>query len=704
MANQWLGLIAYWQGDFLEARTYYGRALAARDPNPDRKLLERFGDPSGYAASQFAPTAWALGELEHARELINTGTQRALESGHIGAIVDALFYKSYLEVWRGDPVATLLAAEALERDAQEHGIVQYLNEAELHSGWARGRIDDPVAGATQVRRVLAAFVDRSVRINLGFYSGLLAQLEAETLGADSALARIDEAFRLSEQVEHRCSLPFLHRLRGEILLKRDPANPAPGEEAFLAAIAIAKAQGARSYELLASLSLAKLYQSTTRPVDAHAVLAPALEGFSPTPEMPEIAEARALLAALAETDEVKAAVARRERRAKLQLGMATALFQSRGMQAPETRAAFEHVSVTAAETADPMEWLAILYGRWAGELARGDVRRMLEVAASMEPVAARERSGQGAVVARRVLGLSQYYAGDLAGADENMQWAIDHYHFDRDRALAVRFAHDPAVAARYYLACAKWVRGDIDAASRVVAEAKSLAERVDHPPTTVALYMIVAMLDCIHNDHRRARANAEKALALARDSNLALWRLLAEFPLSWATAASNGTRGAWDAAEASLASLWSTGTALLEGLGAYIAAGFADLGEFDRALAIVDQALSRSAEKGVAVYLSEGHRVRGEILFKRDASDPEPAERSLQTAIKIAREQGARSFELRASLSLAKLYQSTGRLAEAHAVLAPALEGFSPTPEMPEIAQAQALLVAIEAGAHVRHK
>ena len=66
-----------------------------------------------------------------------------------------------------------------------------------------------------------------------------------------------------------------------------------------AAIAIAKQQGARSYELLASLSLAKLYQSTGRPVDAHAVLMPALEGFSPTPEMPEIAEARALIERLA---------------------------------------------------------------------------------------------------------------------------------------------------------------------------------------------------------------------------------------------------------------------------------------------------------------------------------------------------------------------------------------------------------------------
>ena len=64
---------------------------------------------------------------------------------------------------------------------------------------------------------------------------------------------------------------------------------------FRSAIAIAKRQGARGYALLASHSLAKLYQSTDRPDEAQAILVPALEGFSPTPEMPEIAEAQALL-------------------------------------------------------------------------------------------------------------------------------------------------------------------------------------------------------------------------------------------------------------------------------------------------------------------------------------------------------------------------------------------------------------------------
>ena len=138
--------------------------------------------------------------------------------------------------------------------------------------------------------------------NVLFFDGLLkialAEAEAQAGDPDRAVAILDEALATCDRTGHRTFEAELHRARGEMLLKRDPANPAPAEEAFLTAIAVAKQQGTRSFELRAALSLAKLYQSTARPADAHAVLAPALEGFSPTPEMPEIAEAQALLVAI----------------------------------------------------------------------------------------------------------------------------------------------------------------------------------------------------------------------------------------------------------------------------------------------------------------------------------------------------------------------------------------------------------------------
>ena len=90
----------------------------------------------------------------------------------------------------------------------------------------------------------------------------------------------------------------LHRVRGDILLAQNPADPAPAEAAFLTAIAIAQQQKARSFELRAALALAKLHHSTGRPTDAHDILGPALEGFTSTPEFPQITEAMDFLAAV----------------------------------------------------------------------------------------------------------------------------------------------------------------------------------------------------------------------------------------------------------------------------------------------------------------------------------------------------------------------------------------------------------------------
>jgi predicted ATPase len=170
---------------------------------------------------------------------------------------------------------------------------------ELISAWARGRLYDPALVVAEFQRELAACSDQGAMINLALFQALLAQLETDTMGAESALERIDGALALADQSDNRCHLAFIHRLRGEILLKRDSSNSAPAEEAFRAALVVAQQQSARSLGLQAALALAKLYRSTSRPVDAHGVLAPALQGFSPTPEMSEIAEAQALLERLA---------------------------------------------------------------------------------------------------------------------------------------------------------------------------------------------------------------------------------------------------------------------------------------------------------------------------------------------------------------------------------------------------------------------
>ena len=146
-----------------------------------------------------------------------------------------------------------------------------------------------------MRRGIA--INRASRIWL-LPEAALAEAEASAGETDAGLQRLDDALAELERTENRWYEAEMHRIRAEILLKRDPADAMAAEQSLQAAITIAQSQEARSFELRAALALAKLYRSTNRDADAHAVLAPAVEGFPPTRQFPELTESQALFAAL----------------------------------------------------------------------------------------------------------------------------------------------------------------------------------------------------------------------------------------------------------------------------------------------------------------------------------------------------------------------------------------------------------------------
>ena len=231
---------------------------------------------------------------------------RAVELGHIPTLINVYAFKTTLEMFRADAQRTLRDAETLVEIAGRNGLAWFLNFGTLSRGWARARLSDRDAGMAEMREALGKYADEGFWGFFPHFLGRLAELEIEGQGAEAALAHIDEAVTLARRTGERWTDALLHRIRGDILLKAESEHPVRAEDAYRAAISIARDQGARSFGLQAALRLAKLYQSTGRPsVEAHDALAPALEGFAPTPEMPEIAEAQAMLAALSQTAEVK---------------------------------------------------------------------------------------------------------------------------------------------------------------------------------------------------------------------------------------------------------------------------------------------------------------------------------------------------------------------------------------------------------------
>jgi len=265
----------------------------------DRETKCRLGSDASVAVmSCLAVVEWVSGDAEHARARIGEAGARAVESAHAPTLANWYYQLALLEILRDDVEAAGRAAEATVAICREHGVSAYQIVGTQASAWARAKLGDRGAGAADLRRTLAEYADQGNRIGLPFYRGLLAEIEAERGDAETALSGIDGALALACEIGEHWFEAGLHRIRGEILLDQTPTDPVAAEAAFLAAIAVAHRQKARGFELRAALSLAKLYRSTGRPTDAHDVLGPALQGFSPTPEFSTIAEAKALFEAL----------------------------------------------------------------------------------------------------------------------------------------------------------------------------------------------------------------------------------------------------------------------------------------------------------------------------------------------------------------------------------------------------------------------
>ena len=479
-------------------------------------------------------------------------------------------------------------------------------------------------------------------------------------------------------------------------MKRDPANTAPAEEAFLTAIAIAQQQKARSFELRAALSLAKLYQSTGRAADAHAVLAPALEGFSPTPEFPEIEEAQALLEVLEQDEAVKAESARRERRVQLQLAYGAALMSARGYGAEDTVKAFDRARELSAGVGGSVDRLALLYGTWLGAVTTESFEAASKASAALLAEATQARNRGVIGVAHRAVGATLLYGGLFHEAKHQFDEATSLLASTDDPELARRFNGGPRAAAHSLRAMAAWMTSDFDAAARDAQEAVAEAERADDAMTKGYVYGWAATFGAIRRDVPLTGLNSRRLLNVVADTGLRAWAPAAEQFERWSRSLSAG--GPFSASELRAARpvLKEVGhdKIVTPVIGVLAAEAEVRNGRADEALALLGEFIAEVRASGLRWHEAELLRVSGEARLFGPSVDPDRAGRDLGAAIAVARKQCARTFELRAALSLAKLYQSTGRPLEAQDVLAPALEGFSPTPEFPEIEEAQTFLTA----------
>jgi predicted ATPase len=393
---------------------------------------------------------------------------------------------------------------------------------------------------------------------------------------------------------------------------------------------------------------------------------------------------------------LKNAAASRQRRLKLQTAYANALIHARGHGAPETSAAFAKAQTLAAGLGEAADRFSAYYGQWVGSLNRCEPAVMQEAAAAFLRETELRPDSPEAGVAYRISGLTRLYFGDYAEARANIEKALAVLDSERDRDLAFRFGQDQVAAAMIYMALVIWPLGDVERARQFADQAASQAAKSGNVQTLAYVNYHLCLFEALRGDRERAAPVATVVLDLARERAMPIWESAGRVFHGWANWLVGDQQMELAEMRRGIERWRELGQAFHRPyLGALLAEAEASAGNLDIAIGELDRFLAEAQSTGERWSDPELHRVRGELLIKRNPANTAPAEEAFLTAIAVAQQQKARSFELRAALSLAKLYQSTGRAADVHTVLAPALEDFSPTREFPEIAEAQALLAAV---------
>jgi predicted ATPase len=296
VAHRCLGLTCLMQGDLIQASEHLLQALKLYDPKRDSEAKFRFAqEPDAGTKSYLALTHWQFGEIARATEVMEEAVARAFQSAHPQTVVNIHHFRSLLAILQGNAEAARHAAEAVLEVSQAHGITLYLAMGTVSLCWARARLSGRETGLKELREAVAEFIGRGNRLFVPFYQSLLAEIEAERQEADRALTRINEALALASETGEHWTDAFLQRIRGDILLKRERASTASAEEAFRTAITIAQHQKARSFELRAAMSLARLWRDRGKVREARELLAPVYGWFTEGFDTRDLKEAKALL-------------------------------------------------------------------------------------------------------------------------------------------------------------------------------------------------------------------------------------------------------------------------------------------------------------------------------------------------------------------------------------------------------------------------
>jgi class 3 adenylate cyclase/tetratricopeptide (TPR) repeat protein/ABC-type transport system involved in cytochrome c biogenesis ATPase subunit len=358
-----------------------------------------------------------------------------------------------------------------------------------------------------------------------------------------------------------------------------------------------------------------------------------------------------------------------ERALSLRVSLAFSLLSRKGYGADETLAAFEKALALADRIGDTPLRYPIYYGLWIGMAIRGRLEDAWPRAKALIEQADKSSETAPRVVANRIAGASRWFMGDLIAADRYLEIALQLYDPVAHAGLANRFGQDVGVTIHIFTACNSLLMGKTKIALARLEDAERLARTTGHIPTYCYTLIIRALFGLFNRDLVDAERCLTEAIPLAHEHNLAAWQGYSAIVLE-VLRAKNGDRTSLQRFHVADAHQISANTKMfLSQIRIEMGWSVLAMGMLEEAAELAASANQFVEQTSEAYQLSDLHRLEAALAIER--SDVKAAERHFGKAIVVARRQGARLWELRAAIDLAKLLQDQGRVDEAVSLLKP---------------------------------
>lgn len=427
-----------------------------------------------------------------------------------------------------------------------------------------------------------------------------------------------------------------------------------------------------------------------------------------------------LLKTLPETPE------RNQQELTLQLAVSTPLVATKGQGSTEVERAYSRALTLCRQMGETPELFPLLFGLRAFYMVRGDLKTARELGERGFNLAQSIQDPDLLLVAHNALVSVLFFLGELALSQEHAEEVIACYDLQRHNPHASRIPFDPGVTCLSYIARVLWLTGYPDQALKRIQEAMTLAQKLSHPfSLSFALGVAIVTHHC-RREGRTTQKLAEEMLALASEQEFAFWGGTARVHRGWALVEQGQREEGLAQIKDGLATLHAQGSGgemERPTLYAALAEAYEQVNQTTEGLSVLAEALASVEKTGSCYYEAEVHRLKGELLLAQksaeqgggskeqktksekqgvrseeqnsEALDPNShaeAEACFLKAIEVAKRQQARSLELRATVSLARLWQAQGKRSEAHHRLSAIYNWFTEGFDTKDLQEAKTLL------------